>query len=156
MFLNKLAEQSGISSILPSYQKGKSVTEMRDEQLARHLQQQEYKRMTRLRAQYDSERAAESQGVLAKGQRVHYVVKTDTEIKNFEAVVIDVHLDDGPDNPYYTIKYKKTVIIENEDGTEGQDLIEVEKQTQPDRLRRMEWNDDKSWDAIKKKKNVSS
>ena len=101
MFLNKLAEQSGISSILPSYQKGKSVTEMRDEQLARHLQQQEYKRMTCLRAQYDSERAAESQGVLAKGQRVYYVVKTDTEIKNFEAVVIDVHLDDGPDNPYY-------------------------------------------------------
>ena len=98
MFLNKLAEQSGISSLLP---KGKSVTEMRDEQLARHLQQEEYKRYTRLRSQYDSERAAESKGVLAKGQRVYYIVHTETEIKNYEAVVVDVHLDDGPEKPYY-------------------------------------------------------
>jgi len=150
MFLNKLAEQSGISSLL-STQKGKSVAEMRDEQLARHLQQEEYQRYTRLRTQYDSERAAESRGVLAKGQCVYYVVNTETGSNTYEAVVVDVHLDDGPDNPYYTIKYKKPVTVQNEDGTESQEIIEVEKQTNPDRLRRMVWNDDASWDAIHKK-----
>ena len=42
-------------------------------------------------------------------------------------------------------------MIENEDGTASQEVIEVEKQTNPERLRRMTWNDDASWDAIKKK-----
>lgn len=65
--------------------------------------------------------------MFAKKQRVEYndrVVSADTWVP---AQVIGVHLDDGPENPYYTIAFQRTRDGETED---------MEKQTQPERIRR--------------------
>ena len=37
----------------------------------------------------------------------------------------------------------------NAGGTEMKSAIEVEKQTDPDRLRRLEWDEDKTWEILK-------
>mmetsp|Transcript_47739 Transcript_47739/g.144347 ORF Transcript_47739/g.144347 Transcript_47739/m.144347 type:complete len:164 (-) Transcript_47739:228-719(-) len=92
-------------------------------------------RRRRLRVQLEAERAAERHGKLAKKQRVSYHHKASD--RRYEAVVVGVHYDDGPDHPYYTIKYSK----ENDE--------EMEKQTTPDRLERLPWNEDASWEIMK-------
>lgn len=139
MFLTKIAEQSGLLAYVVPPKKMNQL-EIDDEELAKKLQAKEYKRYCSLRSQFEEERAAETRGTFAKRQRVQYLHKqTNT---NYDAVIQGVHLDDGPDRPYYTIKYKRPETIFEEDGSEREEIIEIEKQTTPDRLRRVVWDED--------------
>jgi hypothetical protein len=47
-----------------------------------------------------------------------------------------------------TIRYKKQQEDVLEDGTKQSSIIEVEKQTTPDRLDRVEWDEEKSWRVL--------
>ncbi len=70
-----------------------------DGRLAKEIQKQEDRRYRRLKAQYESEQNAEKVNQFAKMQRVSYHSKVDD--RYIDAVVVGVHLDDGPDKPYY-------------------------------------------------------
>jgi hypothetical protein len=70
-----------------------------DEKVAWELQKEEHVRYRALHAQYASEMSAKKIGMLAKRQRVTYFHQPTSQ--HFEAVVVGVHLDDGPDQPYY-------------------------------------------------------
>jgi hypothetical protein len=86
----------------PSRKRGKRVdfTKMSDdEKVAWELQKEEHVRYRALHAQYASEMSAKKIGMLAKRQRVTYFHQPTSQ--HFEAVVVGVHLDDGPDQPYY-------------------------------------------------------
>ena len=54
---------------------------------------------SQLDAQKKAEEAAASQGVFVKNQRVQYLNKLTNSVS--DAVIIGVHFDDGPDDPYY-------------------------------------------------------
>jgi len=146
MFLTKIAEQSGLLAYVAPPKKMNQL-EIDDEGFAKKLQAEEYTRYCRLRTQFEQERAAESRGVFAKRQRVQYLHKQ-TDV-SYDAVIQGVHLDDGPDKPYYTIKYKKQITFTDDDGNERSDICEIEKQTNPDRLRRVIWDEDEVWEALK-------
>ena len=80
------------------------------------------------KAQLEEEERAEARGMFAKKQRAEYndrVVSPDTWVS---CQVVGVHLDDGPENPYYSITFKR-----ERDG----EVEDMEKQTQPERLRRL-------------------
>lgn len=115
-----------------------------DLEFAKKLQAEEYKRYQLLRSQFEQERDAEAKGVLAKKQRVEY--KNQSTGVSHPAVVLDVHLDDGPDKPYYTIKYKKP--LEDDAGAQSHLVAEVEKQTDPERLKRVVWDEEAAFAAI--------
>ena len=102
----------------------------------------------RLDAQLKAEKDAEARGpkFFAEKQRVRYLNKATNSI--CDAVVVGVHYDDGPDNPYYTIKYKKQCEEILDDGSKKTTVREVEKQTNPDRLSRVPWDEDKSWKVL--------
>ena len=52
-----------------------------------------------LKSQKDAEDRAENAGLFAKRQRVIYLHRgTNTQ---YDAIVVGVHFDDGPDDPYY-------------------------------------------------------
>ena len=44
-----------------------------------------------------------------------------------------------------TIRYKKQQEEVQDDGTTKANIVEVEKQTTPDRLGRVKWDEEKSW-----------
>mmetsp|Transcript_3881 Transcript_3881/g.6420 ORF Transcript_3881/g.6420 Transcript_3881/m.6420 type:complete len:156 (-) Transcript_3881:149-616(-) len=104
----------------------------------------------RLDVQLKAEKDAETRGpkFFAENQRVRYLNKTTNS--TCDAVIVGVHYDDGPDNPYYTIKYKKQCEEILDDGSKNTSVIvrEVEKQTNPDRLSRVPWDEDKSWKVL--------
>jgi hypothetical protein len=75
------------------------------------------------------------QAAFVEDQRVRYFCKA-TAIW-FDALVVCVHSDDGPDRPYYTIRFWRTDVVNDEDGHESALLRMVEKQTTPDRLERV-------------------
>eukprot|EP00568_Trieres_chinensis_P002263 CAMPEP_0183295164 /NCGR_PEP_ID=MMETSP0160_2-20130417/3223_1 /TAXON_ID=2839 ORGANISM="Odontella Sinensis, Strain Grunow 1884" /NCGR_SAMPLE_ID=MMETSP0160_2 /ASSEMBLY_ACC=CAM_ASM_000250 /LENGTH=161 /DNA_ID=CAMNT_0025456597 /DNA_START=110 /DNA_END=592 /DNA_ORIENTATION=+ len=100
-------------------------------------------RRRRLRAQIDAEDAALALGVFAKKQRVKYHHKATN--KFYDAVIVGVHLDDGPDKPYYTITYDKLEAEVTDDGKENKVIRKVEKQTYPERLERLNWDEAKAW-----------
>ena len=86
----------------PSRKRGKRVDFAKmtdDEKVAWKLQTEEHQRYRELHAQYTSEMKAKKVGMLAERQRVTYFHKPTSQF--FEAVVVGVHLDDGPDQPYY-------------------------------------------------------
>eukprot|EP00594_Rhizosolenia_setigera_P008644 CAMPEP_0178968540 /NCGR_PEP_ID=MMETSP0789-20121207/18328_1 /TAXON_ID=3005 /ORGANISM="Rhizosolenia setigera, Strain CCMP 1694" /LENGTH=152 /DNA_ID=CAMNT_0020654515 /DNA_START=67 /DNA_END=525 /DNA_ORIENTATION=- len=133
-------------SYLSPTEERKRKSEQNDYEYARELQRQEFERYKVLRKQFELERSAESLGVLAKKQVVQYNNKsTGTKHKAF---IIDTHLDDGPDKPYYTIKYQKVQTVKDESNNDQSQLIEVEKQTDGDRLKRVIWDEDEAWAAI--------
>lgn len=104
-------------------------------------------RTRRLEAQLKAEKDAFSRGHFAKKQRVIYSHRATNSL--FEAVVCGVHLDDGPDKPYYSIRYTKPNVRVNEnDGTESVVKQIVERQTDPERLERVPWDEDKAWEAL--------
>eukprot|EP00591_Stephanopyxis_turris_P011643 CAMPEP_0195520900 /NCGR_PEP_ID=MMETSP0794_2-20130614/17609_1 /TAXON_ID=515487 /ORGANISM="Stephanopyxis turris, Strain CCMP 815" /LENGTH=149 /DNA_ID=CAMNT_0040650339 /DNA_START=245 /DNA_END=694 /DNA_ORIENTATION=- len=117
-----------------------------DEKLAWDLQREEHNRYRRLHAQYDSEMKALSHGMLATKQRVSYHHRGSDE--HYDAVIMGVHLDDGPDKPYYTIKYQRRDKVIDEDGVEQDVLLDIEKQTDPDRLTRVSWDEDKAFKEL--------
>ena len=104
-------------------------------------------RRSRLDAQLKAENDAAARGpkFFAKKQRVRYLNKATNSV--CDAIVIGAHLDD-PDDPYYTIKYKKQCEEIADDGSKEVIIREVEKQTNPDRLSRVPWDEDKSWKVL--------
>ena len=63
-------------------------------------QEQDSLQRKRLEAQFKLEREAEKRGAYVKKQRVKYFHKGSDQWFD-HAMVVDVHLDDGPDKPYY-------------------------------------------------------
>ena len=60
------------------------------------------------KAQREEEDRAEARGMFAKKQMAEYndrVVSEDTWVA---CKIVGVHLDDGPEKPYYTIQFKRT------------------------------------------------
>ncbi len=47
-----------------------------------------------------------------------------------------------------TIKYKKLEKIEDENGSTSEQMINIEKQTTPDRLTRVPWDEEATWEII--------
>ena len=85
----------------PQHRKRRKQTlqEAKDEEFARQLQAEEDARFRILKAQKEEEDQARESGKFAKKQRVSYHHRgSDTY---YDAVIAGVHLDDGPDKPYY-------------------------------------------------------
>ncbi|KAL7483411.1 hypothetical protein ACHAW6_009066 [Cyclotella cf. meneghiniana] len=136
MVLSKLAEMIGLYDVLAPIH--------RDEDCEPKEVNRVSAKRNRLDAQKKAEEVAATRGVFAKNQRVQYHNKLTNAVS--DAVIIGVHLDDGPDNPYYTIRYKKQQEVD--DGLLRVRIVDVEKQTNPDRLLRVEWDDEKSWKVL--------
>mmetsp|Transcript_4075 Transcript_4075/g.3857 ORF Transcript_4075/g.3857 Transcript_4075/m.3857 type:complete len:165 (-) Transcript_4075:178-672(-) len=164
MFLTKLAEKSGLWDLVAPKQPKKSnedcnhvdkknrISKEKEKIDKDALKRAEYakclaERIMRLQTQLELENVAEKNGVFAKKQRVKYHHKsTDT---HYRAIVVGVHFDDGPDRPYYTIKYDKPETHTDSDGTVNTTYHLVEKQTDANRLMKVPWDEDKTWDIIK-------
>lgn len=74
-----------------------------DAEMAKELQSQ-FDRMNRmLEAQKKEEERAANYGKFAKKQRVSYHHRANDTY--YEAVIVGVHLDDGPDKPYYVSNF---------------------------------------------------
>mmetsp|Transcript_3742 Transcript_3742/g.8316 ORF Transcript_3742/g.8316 Transcript_3742/m.8316 type:complete len:156 (-) Transcript_3742:362-829(-) len=155
MFLSKLAERTGLFEFLApiiggsdnngdNQQQSAYVSNNDDES---SQENKELVKRRRLDAQKKAEEDAEARGVFAKKQRVRYHNKSTDVI--CDAIVVGVHFDDGLEHPYYTIKHKKQIEEELEDGCKKVDIVEVEKQTNPDRLQRVPWDDELSWKVLK-------
>lgn len=104
-------------------------------------------RKRRLDAQQKAETEAESRGAFCKKQRVKYHNKLLG--KWDDAVIVGVHYDDGPDKPYYTIRYQKEEADTDEDGNAETKWVNVEKQTTSERLLRVPFDPDASWELLK-------
>ena len=89
-----------------------------------------------IEGQKKREQNASARNQYVKQQRVRYYHKTSDQWID-EAVVVGVHYDDGPDKPYYTIKYNLP-----EDGST------MEKQTTEDRLEEVEFDEQKTWEIL--------
>lgn len=165
MFLSKIAEKTGLfEMIAPSSRTQNEDTNINntqrdlashqgsaeklspDEELARKIQREEDLRYQKLQTQQKAESDAFKNGMLALKQRVQYLHKSTGNV--YDAYIAGVHLDDGPDKPYYTIKYMKFQNKLDEDGIEKEELVGVEKQTDPDRLERVPWNEDATWEIL--------
>ncbi len=107
MFLSKLAERTGLFEFLAPIIGGYDNTGESKQQSAEgsnngHEPFQESEGLVkrrRLDAQKKAEDDAEARGVFAKKQRVRYHNKTTDTV--CDAVVVGVHFDDGPEQPYY-------------------------------------------------------
>ncbi len=97
---SKATENDSSSNVKAGNNKRKlTAQESRDESLARKLQAEEDRSFNMLKAQKDAEDRAGKAGLFAKRQRVIYLHRgTNTQ---YDAIVVGVHFDDGPDNPYY-------------------------------------------------------
>lgn len=147
MFFAKFAERTGLSDFLaprgtPKKRDGAADSTSSETDA---VDPERIKR-SRLDAQKIAEEDAESKGLFAKKQRVRYTNKSDSSV--CDAIICGVHFDDGPDRPYYTIKYKKQVEEELEDGSTKTNIVEIEKQTTPDRLVQVPWDEEVSWKVL--------
>ena len=97
---NNATENDSSSNVKAGNNKRKlTAQESRDEYLARKLQAEEDRRFNMLKSQKNAEDRAENAGLFAKRQRVIYLHRgTNTQ---YDAIVVGVHFDDGPDDPYY-------------------------------------------------------
>lgn len=105
----------------------------------------------RLDVQLKAEKDAEARGpnFYAKRQRVRYHNKATNSV--CDAYIVGVHYDDGPNHPYYTIKYKRQCEEILQDGSKRTVVREVEKQTNPDRLSRVPWDENAAWKVLQVK-----
>ena len=144
---SKFAEKIGLFDVLAPRASARPKIHMTSEDSVTSVDENKLKRR-RLDAQFKAEKEAEERGpkFFAKKQRVRYFNKVSNSI--CDAVVVGVHFDDGPQDPYYTIKYKKQCEEILEDGTKKTTLREVEKQTNPDRLSRVPWEEEKAWKVL--------
>jgi hypothetical protein len=107
---------------------------------------EEEKKTRLLESQKDREMkaASEEEGTgkssFAKNQRVHYFHKA-SDVWMEDCYIVGVHHDDGEDQPYYTIRYKKPDDEEQEP---------IEKQTTHDRLKYAEWDPELTWKILSK------
>ena len=105
----------------------------------------------RLDVQLKAEKDAEARGpnFYAKKQRVRYHNKATNSV--CDAYIVGVHYDDGPNHPYYTIKYKRQCEEVLQDGSKRTVVREVEKQTNPGRLSRVPWDENAAWKVLQVK-----
>jgi hypothetical protein len=99
----------------------------------------EEKRQKALERQKSEETKALGNNTFCKQQRVQYFHKASG--KTYDAVVVAVHLDDGIDRPYFTIRYFIDESASNP----------VEKQTTPDRLSYVPFDEAATYDIIASK-----
>jgi hypothetical protein len=103
------------------------------------VEETELENKTRLlQSQKDREIKASGES-FAKNQRVAYFHKA-SNVWFEDTYIVGVHHDDGVDQPYYTIRYKK------DDSEEP-----IEKQTTHDRLKYAQWDPEKTWKILSKK-----
>ena len=147
---SKFANKIGLFDILAPVKSRRSSKNSEDDSttIANSYSDDNQMKRKRLDAQLKAEKEAEARGpkFFAKKQRVRYLNKMTNAV--CDAVVVGVHYDDGPDKPYYTIKYKKQCEETLDDGSKKTTVREVEKQTNPDRLSRVPWDEDKSWKVL--------
>ena len=98
----------------------------------------ELKRQEAMQWQKVQETQALARNSFCKNQRVEYLHKTTG--RQFEAVVVDVHLDDGIDRPYFTVRYQS-----------GSPPEMIEKQTTGDRLSHVGFDEAKTYEIISSK-----
>lgn len=98
----------------------------------------ERKREEAMRVQKVQETQALARNSFCKNQRVQYLHKASG--RQYEAVVVDVHFDDGIDRPYFTIRYQS-----------GSPPEMIEKQTTIDRLSYVAFDEAKTYDIISTK-----
>jgi hypothetical protein len=98
MFLTKIAEKTGLLNILAPRNTNKTE-EPGDAALAQKLWKEEKILFKRLETQKEKEEEAATRGAFIKQQRVKYHHKASDAY--YDAVIIGVHFDDGPDRPYY-------------------------------------------------------
>lgn len=98
MFLTKIAEKTGLLNILAPRDRNRTE-EPGDAALAQKLWTEEKILFKRLETQKEKEEEAETRGAFIKQQRVKYHHKASDAY--YDAVVVGVHFDDGPDRPYY-------------------------------------------------------
>ena len=122
----------------PEQQQQAEVSQQQSKVEARHERDLERKRRL-LSEQKEREDQANEIGTFVKNQRARYLHKASGEW--FDAQVVGVHHDDGPDNPYYTIQYQSS----QDDGKR------IEKQTTGDRLDSVEWDEEQSWEILSSK-----
>lgn len=114
-----------------------------DAEFAKQLQIEEERKENLLKAQFEDESNAMDHGHFCKRQRVMYHHRSKDAF--YEAVIVGVHYDDGPNKPYYTIRYKTTETLTDEQGKTFSQEMDVEKQTTPDRLSQLPWDEEKTW-----------
>ncbi|KAI2503735.1 hypothetical protein MHU86_10716 [Fragilaria crotonensis] len=108
--------------------------------LAAELQQKRFI----IEQQRKREEVAKANNTFVANQQVTYFFKA-TETW-YDATIAGVHYDDGPDRPYYTIRFWRNDIEFDEDHcVESAVRRVVEKQTTPDRLRRVEFDPEQTW-----------
>jgi hypothetical protein len=103
---------------------------------------EEEKKNRLLQSQKDREikASSENNSSFAKNQRVAYFHKA-SDIWMEDCYIVGVHHDDGEDQPYYTIRYKKP---------DDADQEPIEKQTTHDRLKYAEWDPELTWKILSK------
>lgn len=147
---SKFAEQVGLYDFLaPEKKKSRSSEDSAPAQKQNtSFSDEELMKRRRLDAQLKAEREAAARGpkFFAKKQRVRYLNKLTNSV--CDAVVVGVHFDDGPENPYYTIRYKKQCEEILDGGSKKTTVREVEKQTDPDRLSRVPWDEEAAWKVL--------
>ena len=104
----------------------------------------EQKRQDALQYQKTQETKALARNSFCKHQRVLYTHKASG--RKYEAVIVAVHLDDGLDRPYYTIRYNAATPVGQEDTNVPAEPME--KQTTPDRLAYLAFDEAKAYHII--------
>ena len=99
----------------------------------------ERKRQDAMQNQKVLETQALARNSFCKNQRVQYTHKASG--RKYEAVVVDVHFDDGIDRPYFTIRYEM--------GEESSEIME--KQTTSDRLAYVGFDEAKTYKILASK-----
>ena len=155
---SKFAEKVGLYDILaPISSKQRSSSDTTDDRESCAISNNnnssdndndELTKRRRLDVQLKAEKDAEARGsnFYAKRQRVRYHNKATNSV--CDAYIVGVHYDDGPNHPYYTIKYKRQCEEILQDGSKRTVVREVEKQTNPDRLSRVPWDENAAWKVL--------
>lgn len=79
-------------------------------------------------------------------QQVSYFFKANET--RYNATIVGVHYDDGPDRPYYTVRFWRNEVEDNDEGIESVVCQIVEKQTTPDRLERVDFDPEQTWRVL--------
>jgi hypothetical protein len=169
MFMG-LAERVGLTSFLAPHREGKkedaaaandSTTvdvsaatappappvETEEEKKHRLLEGQKERE---IKASVTTEGGATATSSFAKNQRVHYFHKA-SNVWMEDCYIVGVHHDDGEDQPYYTIRYKKPKSADPSEEDEEEEPPEpIEKQTTHDRLKYAEWDPERTWTILSK------
>ena len=94
-------------------------------------------------AQRKREEMASLKNAFVVNQQASYFCKA-TETR-YDATIVGVHFDDGPDRPYYTVRFWRNEVENEEEGGESVVRRSVEKQTTPDRLERVDFDPEQTW-----------